>query len=98
MKKHRAETLIEFLTAVFVFGIMMAGVFEFIAIQTTMLARISTRDELMYQAQYCMNYYYKNRELLQERDGVKFELDNPSNPKILTVSKNNSVMSFEFKE
>lgn len=98
MKKRRAETLIEFLMAVSVFGIIMAGVFEFVASQTAMLARIKARDEMIYQAQYCMNYYYRNGALLPERNGVKFEFDNSGNPKILTVSKNNSVMTFEFKE
>lgn len=53
--KRKGETLTEFLTAVTVFGLMAAGIFEFIANQTENLADIKNKDELMYYANW-LNY------------------------------------------
>ena len=49
--KRKGETFTEFLTASMVFGIMMAGLFEFMANQTQTVANIRDRDNLMYLAQ-----------------------------------------------
>lgn len=49
--RRKGETLTEFLTAATVFGMMMAGIFEFIANHTETLADIRNKDELMYHAQ-----------------------------------------------
>lgn len=49
--KRKGETFTEFLTSATVFGIMMAGLFEFMANQTQSLANIRDRDNLMYGAQ-----------------------------------------------
>ena len=49
--KRKGETLTEFLTALTVFGLMAAGIFEFIANQTENLADIKNKDEIMYHAQ-----------------------------------------------
>ena len=55
MKRRSGETLTEFLTAATVFGVIMAGLFEFLANQTALLAEIKNRDELMYYAQHYRN-------------------------------------------
>ena len=52
--KRRGETFTEFLVATAVFGIMMGGLFEFMANQSETLADIKNRDELMYYANWCM--------------------------------------------
>ena len=49
--RRKGETLTEFLTAATVFGLMMAGLFEFMANQTETLADIRNKDELIYRAQ-----------------------------------------------
>ena len=49
--KRKGETLTEFLAAVTVFGLMVSGIFEFIANQTENLADIKNKDDLMYYAQ-----------------------------------------------
>ena len=49
--KRKGETFTEFLTASMVFGIMMAGLFEFMANQTQTVANIRDRDNLMFLAQ-----------------------------------------------
>ena len=109
MKKRRAETLAEFLMASLVFGLVMAGTFEFIANQTEFIARINVRDEIMQQAQFSMDYYYytyakstsspKKGILSSDRAGLKFSFDDDNNPKVLTVSKGTKhTMTFAFKE
>lgn len=54
--KRRGETFTEFLVAALVFGIMMGGLFEFMANQSETLANIRDRDELMYGAQVILNW------------------------------------------
>ena len=54
--KRKGETFTEFLTSATVFGIMMAGLFEFMANQTQSLANIRDRDNLMYGAQVVCNW------------------------------------------
>ena len=49
--KRKGETLTEFLAAVTVFGLMVSGIFEFIANQTENLADIKNKDEIKYHAQ-----------------------------------------------
>ncbi|MBQ3446438.1 MAG: hypothetical protein IJG37_02205 [Synergistaceae bacterium] len=53
--KRKGETLTEFLTASTVFGLVAAGIFEFMASQTETLADIRNKDEMIYQAQRYMN-------------------------------------------
>ena len=99
MNKRKAETLAEFLMAALVFGIIMAGTFEFIAHQTKMIANIGAQDEIMQQAQWSMDYYYMTKVLSEDRAGLKFMFDNKSKPKVLTVSKGTMhTMTFAFKE
>ena len=56
MRKRRGESFAEFLTASLVFGIIMAGLFEFMANQTENLAMIRDRDDLMFSAQVIENW------------------------------------------
>ena len=98
MKKRKAETLAEFLMAALVFGIVMAGTFEFIAYHTKTIANISARDEIMQQAQWSMDYYYMTGILSEDRAGLTFAFNDESKPKTLTVSKGSHTMTFAFKE
>ena len=49
--KRKAETLIEVVVAMAVFGVMMSGLSEFIAEQTRNVARLIDKDALLYMAQ-----------------------------------------------
>ena len=57
--KRKGETFTEFLTAATVFGVITAGMFEFIANQTENLASIRDKDNLMYIAQRYVNIGYE---------------------------------------
>ena len=109
MKKRKAETLAEFLMAALVFGIVMAGTFEFIAYHTKTIANISARDEIMQQAQWSMDYYYftKLKSPISQGvisidrangNGMRFLSDDKKDPKVLTVIKGSHMMTFAFKE
>ena len=54
--KRKGETFTEFLTALTVFGVIIAGIFEFMANQTQSLANIRDRDNLMYLSQRVCNW------------------------------------------
>ena len=58
--KRKGETLTEFLAAVTVFGLMVSGIFEFIANQTENLADIKNKDDMMYGAQVVCNWTINN--------------------------------------
>ena len=49
--KRKAETLIEVVVAMAVFGVMMSGLSEFIAEQTRNVARLIDKDRFIYQQQ-----------------------------------------------
>mgnify|MGYP002626917266 CR=1 FL=1 len=51
MKKLKAETLIEIVTAMAVFGVISAGLFDFMANQILHLARVRDRENMLYAAQ-----------------------------------------------
>ena len=51
MTKRKAETLIEIITAMMVFGVMSAGLFDFMAHQTVHLARTRDREKMLFAAQ-----------------------------------------------
>lgn len=50
--KRKGETFTEFLTAAAVFGVMMAGIVEFMANQTDNLAKIRQMDDMIYYANW----------------------------------------------
>lgn len=90
MKRRSGETLTEFLVATTVFGIISAGLFEFIANQTETLADIRNKEDLMYYAQR-----YVNGDTTAA-DGITFtQLDGG---KTLKVTKNDSTsLTFSLK-
>ena len=92
--KRKGETFTEFLTSATVFGIMMAGLFEFMANQTQSLANIRDRDNLMYHAGRFMTI---SRDVTgttnDTQAGVSFDLTSD----ILTVKNNNASMTFRLK-
>ena len=49
--KRKAETLIEIVTAMMVFGVISYGVFDFMAVQTLHLARVRGRENMLFAAQ-----------------------------------------------
>ena len=51
LKRRTAETLIEIVTAMTVFGVISYGIFDFMANQTLHLARIRDRENMLYAAQ-----------------------------------------------
>ncbi|MBQ9432790.1 MAG: hypothetical protein IJU26_01075 [Synergistaceae bacterium] len=51
LKRRTAETLIEIITAMTVFGVISYGIFDFMANQTLHLARIRDRENMLYAAQ-----------------------------------------------
>ncbi|MBQ7220843.1 MAG: prepilin-type N-terminal cleavage/methylation domain-containing protein [Synergistaceae bacterium] len=54
-KKRSGETLVEVLTAMTIFGVIFAGVSDFMTNQTLALARAKTREKMMYYAQVWTN-------------------------------------------
>ena len=55
MRRLKAETLIEFITAMAIFSILMLGVFNFMANQTNNTARLLDRDFFIFHAQKYIN-------------------------------------------
>ena len=55
MRRLKAETLIEFITAMAIFSILMLGVFNFMANQTNNTARLLDRDFFIFHAQKHIN-------------------------------------------
>lgn len=62
MQRRKAETLIEFLVAVFIFGILMTSLFNFMAVQTENAVIIKINDNLFYKAQWLLNHDYEEIE------------------------------------
>ena len=99
MRKFRrfaAETLIEVLTAMTVFGILIAGVTDFMANQTLSLARAKDREKMMYSAQMLIthsSFDVKNNPEAIENTGVKYTLDN----NVLTLYKGGESMTFKLQ-
>ncbi len=55
MRRLKAETLIEFITAMAIFSVLMLGVFNFMANQTNNTARLLDRDFFVFHAQKYLN-------------------------------------------
>lgn len=105
MKRRKGESFTEFLTASLVFGIIMAGLFEFMANQTENVAMIKDRDTMMFYAQKYANTSKeppKDAQKLKDAiDALKKEAEKenvtlePSNDeKKLTVKKGLTELSF----
>lgn len=97
-KRRRAETLAEVLMGLFIFGLLMGGISDFIANQTIHVARIKQRDELLYWGQWYMNRLPPNntddnKSYASSDIGLKIT---SSDGHILVV-KNSVSMDFEIK-
>ena len=87
--KRAGETLIEVIMAMTIFGVIFAGISDFMANQTLALARAKDREKMMYYAQrYIISGDYDNREVKEWE--TKFTFDNNT----LTVTKGNASMAF----
>lgn len=101
MRRRKAETLVEFLMAAFIFTEIMTGVLSFIANQTETLVNIRNRDTMMFHAQRFMNIKNYSDDYTVERynkDSVclndKISVDLNADEDILTVRKGKSTMTF----
>ncbi len=98
MRKRKAETLVEFLVASFIFVEIMAGILSFIANQTETLVNIRNRDTMMFHAQRFMNMgvsisEYNNDDICKA-DNVTLNQDGS----MLTVSRDTkSTMTINLK-
>lgn len=87
--KRKADTLVEIIIAMLVFGIIMSGTFDFMSNQTMALVRMRERDDIMYQVQRYINYGTE----YTEADNVKIE----SQDNIITASKGSTTMTFRLR-
>ena len=91
--KRKAETLVETLTAMTVFGIISAVIFGFLANQTLHLARVRDRKHMLFAAQKlisCSSFDVNVTAFKPVADtGVEYTLDDH----ILTLKKGSSTMS-----
>ena len=94
MRRRKAETLVEFLMAAFIFTEIMAGVLSFIANQTETLVNIRNRDTMMFHAQRFRNMNVStseyNSDSVCQKDNVSINIDGD----VMTVSKGKSTMTF----
>lgn len=94
MKRRKAETLVEFLMAAFIFTEIMAGVLSFIANQTETLVNIRNRDTMMFHADRFRNMNVSTSEYNSDsvclEDKISINIDGD----IMTVSKGKSIMTF----
>ncbi len=103
--KRKGETLTEFLTAVTVFGLMAAGIFEFIANQTENLADIKNKDNLIFYAQKYTNTPKderpSNNEVINDNGTkMKYNLDNDTTLTVTLLTEdggNRASMTFSLK-
>lgn len=104
MKKRAAETLIEIITAMMVFGIIMGGIpnisgtratggiSDFIANQSIAIARIKDREKIIYYAQ---RWLASGDVRITEADGGKIKFLFEDN--VLTVAKGKTSMVFNLQ-
>ena len=97
MQRRKAETLVEFLMAAFIFAEIMTGVLSFIANQTQTLVNIHNRDTMMFHVQRFRNMNVSTSEY-NDDDVCKADnvtMNQSSNT--LIVSKGKSTMTIELK-
>ena len=88
--KRKAETLVEIITAMAIFGVMLGGICDFMSNQTANVAYIMKRDDMMFAVQE-----YQNRNLSEE-----FNINGVSVDKTgytITAKKGNDTMTFNLK-
>ena len=87
MKKRTAETLMEVVIAMTLFGIIMSGVFDFMANQAKALSHRNAHNKLMYHVQK----YVNSGKWVESRDnslGVTFNYDAESRGGCISVKDN----------
>lgn len=92
MKKRAAETLIEIITGMMIFGVIMGGISDFIANQSIALTRIKDREKITYYAQ---RWLASGDVRITEADGGKIKFLFEDN--VLTVAKGKTSMVFNLQ-
>lgn len=92
MKKRAAETLIEIITGMMIFGVIMGGISDFIANQSIALARIKDREKITYYAQ---RWLASGDVRITEADGGKIKFSFANNT--LTVERGKTSMEFKLQ-
>ncbi|MBR1657695.1 MAG: hypothetical protein IJ697_04430 [Synergistaceae bacterium] len=98
--RRKGETFTEFLMAAAVFGVMMTGIFEFMANQTDNLAKIRHMDDLMYHAQVYMNAPKNNKPDWDDKDKIAYDTSTENTLIIKKKGKKDdeqSIVSMTFK-
>ena len=98
MTKRKAETIVEVVTAMAIFGMIMAGVSDFIAGQTKNVADILDRDAIMSNAPTILDYHIKNPTINSySYNNVKSNVSRDSSGKIegITLTKGTATMTFK---
>ncbi len=90
MIKRKAETLVEIITAMAIFGVMLGGICDFMSNQTANVAYIMKRDDMMFAVQE-----YQNRNLSEDVNINGVSVDKTSNT--ITAKKGNNTMTFHLK-
>ena len=85
--KRKAETLIEIVVAMAVFGVMMSGICDFMAEQTRFAARTIDTDLILRMAPKIQDAYYKNgawpdSPFKDGNDVVEFESPDETNNRL----------------
>ena len=94
MIKRKAETLVEIITAMAIFGVMLGGICDFMSNQTANVAYIMKRDDMMFAVQE-----YQNRNLSEEVN-EEVNINGVSVDKTgytITAKKGNDTMTFNLK-
>ena len=91
MKRRKAETLAESIMSLAAFGVIMAGVCDFMSNQTNFIARTRQRDELMYKAQELVSSNIFTELKDSTIDSTDYIWDGE---KKLTIKAKNSSMDF----
>ena len=96
MKRRTAETLIEIVTAMTVFGVVSSGVFDFMAAQTINLARAKDREKMMHAAQLlmsCQSFDVETSQTAVADTGVEYTFTDGT----LTLFRNKEAMTLKIK-
>lgn len=94
MRRRSAETLIEFLTALLVFLVVMTSIFTFMANQTENIARLIDRDFFVFNAQKWLNER-KTSGTLTTIEGRTITFTRDNNNLVLRDNENASSMIFQ---
>ena len=100
LKKRKAETLIEVVVAMAVFGVIMSGITDFMAEQTKNVARIIDKDAILYNAPKILEEYYRDNTKTSGTtdDGTDFKFlsINSSTPNTIQLTKGENTIEIKF--